>query len=104
MWKHQFNYQIQVGEVNTKPTMTIEGMTITISEMLARIERGQPIDYRKELLYTEEDEPMKFRDLTDIDDRKQELEEWNLKQASKQKERLNKPEVLKPKPEPEATA
>jgi len=80
MYKTPFNSEPDKGEVTSMPSVTIPGQTLSIAEMLNRINNGQPIS-RNQLEFTNEDEPFpKVKDLTDLDDVKQSINDTFAKQ------------------------
>nr|QJB21623.1 MAG: hypothetical protein [Microvirus sp.] len=87
-FKTPFNSIPEAGELNSGITLTIPGQVQSIAEMLRRIENGQPIQ-RNGLDYNNEDIPLPIiKDLTDIDDVKQTINQTFAKQ--KQAEFLKK--------------
>lgn len=68
MYKHTYNAQPSKGQTFTKPSQTIQGQTLSIAEMLQRIQNGVPVPMHS-MEYGEDEEPMpQIKDLTDIDD------------------------------------
>nr|QJB19965.1 MAG: hypothetical protein [Microvirus sp.] len=88
MKQHNRNYKY-VGEIFTQPTQTVEGQVQSIAVMLKRIQNGMMPNHNG-LEYTGEDDPLQFKDLTDLDNARSELNEYQQriarKNANKEKE------------------
>lgn len=68
MYKHTYNTQPSKGQWFAKPSQTIQGQTLSIAEMLQRVQNGIPVQLNS-LEYGEDEDPQpKLKDLTDIDD------------------------------------
>lgn len=64
----RINYKSDPGEWNDTPSLTIPGQTLTIAEMLTRIQNGQDIQLRN-FEYLDGETPFpKIKDLTDVDE------------------------------------
>jgi hypothetical protein len=68
MYKHTFNSGNAKGQSFHMPSQTIQGQTLSIAQMLQRIQNGIPVDIRN-MEYGEDEEPQpRITDLTDIDE------------------------------------
>lgn len=68
MYKTAYNAQPSEGQRFTQPSKTLQGQTLSIAEMLQRIQNGIPINFQS-MEYGEDEEPQpQIKDLTDIDD------------------------------------
>lgn len=77
-FKTPYNVTPSLGEKDFNPSETIQGQTLSISQMLKRIETGQSIPTHS-YPYTEDDLPVSMNDLTDIDLFNSELKAFNAK-------------------------
>jgi len=50
-----YNYKIQKGEINNKPSQTVPDQTMSIREILTRYAKGLPIESGKVPIYEGED-------------------------------------------------
>lgn len=67
MYKTAYNAQPTEGQRFTQPSKTIQGQTLSIAEMLQRIQNGIPVTMSS-MEYGEDEEPQpQLKDLTDID-------------------------------------
>lgn len=68
MYKHTYNTKPSEGQKFSAPSQTIQGQTLSISEMLTRIQNGMPVTLHS-MPYGEDEVPqIRIKDLTDIDD------------------------------------
>lgn len=68
MYKNTYNTKPSEGQRFSAPSQTIQGQTLSISEMLTRIQNGIPVTIHS-MPYGEDEEPqIRIKDLTDIDD------------------------------------
>ncbi|WNK13236.1 MAG: hypothetical protein [Microvirus sp.] len=79
MYKHTYNTVPSSGQKFVSPSQTIQGQTLSISEMLQRIQAGVPVTFNQ-LEYTNSEEPEpNIKDFTDIDDIRMEIQETRNK-------------------------
>ncbi|QXP44120.1 MAG: hypothetical protein [Arizlama microvirus] len=73
MYKDTSNAGRSKGQTFKMPSNTIQGQTLSIQQMLARVQAGVPVNLNG-LKYGEDDQPQtRLKDLSDIDDAKQYL-------------------------------
>lgn len=100
IWKTAYNAEPEKGEVNSSPSLTIQGQTISIAQMLTRINNGMPIEMRNFEYLSDISEPMpKFRDLTDLEDISNEIQyvhkrtKTDMENDLKRRENVNSAEL-----------
>lgn len=72
MYKTHFNSKPTKGQYFKKPSQTIQGQTMTVAQMLERINNGMPITYNQNLEWSDDEEPLpRIKDLTDLDEIKE---------------------------------
>lgn len=83
-------------EFNTMPSMTQQGMSSSVKDIVQKFQNGIPINYIQGE-YSESEEPMPIiRDFTDIDEYKKDVEEARKRQeARKEKHEKEKQEKEK---------
>ncbi|WNK14118.1 MAG: hypothetical protein [Microvirus sp.] len=73
-YKHSYNSGNSKGQTFICPSETVQGQTLSIAQMLDRIQNGVPVKFNQ-LQYTDEDYPEpRVKDLTDLDDIKNEID------------------------------
>jgi len=91
-----YNYEIPIGEVNNKPSMTVPDMTMSMRTILDRHAKGLPIGGSFQELWDDEPEQslgikMETLDLVDI----QELKEQNKNVIEDYKNKVKQAELDK---------
>ena len=103
-FKSHFNSIPDPGQVFTMPSETIQGQTLSIAQMLQRINSGSPVSLTP-LEYSETDEPLpRITDLTDVDDIRQEVDSIKEREAKRRKQLeidFENKKVNKPTDQPE---
>lgn len=88
-WKTPYNAKPTAGKSDFEPSETIQGQSLSISQMLARINNGMPLEYRAGEYYNETTPQPRITDLTDYDLIKNEVEYLTNKNRAQQP--LNQP-------------
>jgi len=85
-FKSHFNAIPDPGQVFEMPSETIQGQTLSIAQMLQRINSGSPVSLST-LEYSDNDEPLpRITDLTDLDDIRLEVETIQQREAKRRKQ------------------
>ena len=85
-FKSHFNSVPDPGQEFTMPSETIQGQTLSIAQMLQRINSGSPVSLAP-IEYSDTEEPLpRITDLTDLDDIRQEVQSIQDKEAKRRKQ------------------
>jgi len=85
-FKHHYNTKPSPGEKIFGESLTIQGQTISIAQMLQRINNGMPIDF-SQMAYLNDDEPLPvIKDLTDLDNLRTDLDQFHHNRKLREQE------------------
>lgn len=97
-FKNQFNATENYEPLNTDPSLTIPGQTMSIQDMFERVKFGEKINLDNRLYYEQDEDgnPLpKIKDLTDIDDIKNNIKNVKEKAAKFKAEKEKQLEIIK---------
>lgn len=89
------NYTPSQKEVSDPISKTMQGQSYSVKDALERVQRGLPVDTGRKYAWSEDGDesvPMRMKDLTDLDNAKNQLEFIKDEQKKRQKEKEVKKE------------